>query len=110
MPTHDEISGAERKSQRTRSHHARADKESFPNIQGIKENVVGLAHDIRDASTDKAHDMADYVQDRMGDMKASGSHTAEKIEKRIKSKPGQSVAIAFVAGLLASFVFGRRSS
>ena len=104
MPVHDEAKESEHKPEKTKSHHAKSE------IEDIKENVVGLARNIRDVSTDKAHDAADYVRDRMDDVKATGTDTLNKIEKRIKAKPGQSVAIAFVTGLLASFLFGRRSS
>jgi len=96
MPTYDE----------TKDTDSKLEKQA----QNIKENVVGLARTLKDSSTDKAHDAADYVRDRVGDLQTSGTDTLEKIEYRIKSKPAQSVAIAFAAGLLASFLFGRRSS
>lgn len=76
----------------------------------LKENVVELARNVRDASADKAHVFTDYLRDRASEMKASGINSLEKIEGRIRSKPGQSIAIAFTAGLLASYLLGRRSS
>jgi len=95
MPTYDET---------------KDDKKILQEAQNIKENVVGLARNIRDSSTDKAHDAADYVRDRMDDLKYSGTDALGKIESRIKAKPAQSVAIAFTVGLLASLLLGRRSS
>ena len=96
--------------EKKKSHHAKADKESFPEMEDIKENVIGLSRNIRDVSTDKAHVAAVYVRDRMDDLKVSGTDAVGKVGSHIKAKPGQSVAIAFMAGLLASFLFGRSSS
>jgi ElaB/YqjD/DUF883 family membrane-anchored ribosome-binding protein len=103
MPTYDETKDADRKP-------TVKDKEIMLEAQNIKENVVGLARNIRDSSADKAHVAADYVRDRMDDMQSSGTDTLKKIESRIQSRPAQSIAIAFGAGLLASFLLGRRSS
>jgi ElaB/YqjD/DUF883 family membrane-anchored ribosome-binding protein len=95
MPTYDETKDADNKMEKQ--------------AQNIKENVVGLARTIKDSSTDKAHDAADYVRHRLDDLTVSGTDTLERLESRIKAKPAQSVAIAFTAGLLASFLLGRRS-
>lgn len=96
MPTYDETKDADNKLEKQ--------------AQNIKENVVGLARSIKDSSTDKAHDAADYMRDRLDDLQYSGTDALKKIESHIKAKPTQSVAIAFTAGLLASFLLGRRSS
>jgi len=95
MPTYDETKDTDNKLEKQ--------------AQNIKENVVGLARTIKDSSADKAHDAADYVRGRLDDLTVSGTDTLERLESRIKAKPAQSVAIAFTAGLLASFLLGRRS-
>jgi ElaB/YqjD/DUF883 family membrane-anchored ribosome-binding protein len=105
MFTRDETKDADRKLEKARSHVIKTDE-----IQDIKENVVEIARTIRDASNDRAHDAADYVRDRVDGLKASGRDALEKVETRIKARPGQSVAFAFAAGLIASFLLGRRSS
>ncbi len=102
MSTYDETKDTDRTQEKV---HAIKDE-----AQNIKENVVGLARSIRDNSADKAHVATDYVRNRLDDLQYSGTDALKKIESRIKSKPAQSVAIAFAAGLLASFLFGRRSS
>jgi ElaB/YqjD/DUF883 family membrane-anchored ribosome-binding protein len=109
MANHDETKGAEHKAEKAKLH-IKSDKRSFPEIKEIKENVVGLARNIRDVSNDKAHMAADYVLERASDLKDTGADTLHKFERRIKTKPAQSIAIAFTAGLLASYMFGRRSS
>lgn len=77
--------------------------------QDIKENVVDLAHKACDSSANKTHAAATYMRNRMDDLKTTSCNTATKVENRIKAKPGQSVAIAFAAGLLAKFLLSRKS-
>lgn len=110
MSIHDDARDTESKLEKAGTRLAKAGKESLSDIQDIKENVVGLARNIRETSTDKAHVAVDYVRDRIEDLKDQGTDAVLKVEKRIKAKPGQSVAIAFTAGLLASYLLGRRSS
>lgn len=85
-------------------------KGAFPEIDAIKENVIGLAHNLKDVSNDKAQLAVEYMQESAENLKVSGMDSMAKIEKHIKSNPGQSVGIAFVAGIVASYFLGRRSS
>jgi ElaB/YqjD/DUF883 family membrane-anchored ribosome-binding protein len=85
-------------------------RDTFPEIDVIKENVVGLAHNLKDVSNDKAHMAVEYMHERAESMKVSGTDAIAKIEKSIKANPGQSVGIAFAAGIIASYLFGRRSA
>ena len=110
MVTHSETRSADRKVEKERLNHGRLEKGFTHEIEDIKENIVGLARNIRDVSAHKAHDAADYVYDRVDDLKSTGAEAMNKVETRIKAKPGQSVAIAFVAGMLTSLLFGRRPS
>ncbi len=77
----------------------------------LKTNVVGLARNIKDTGVDKARVAADYVvesvTESVEELKDASAQNLKKVESRIKGKPGQSVAIAFAAGFLASFLFGR---
>lgn len=92
-------------------HHLKADaKEYLSEIQDIKENVVGLAQTLKDSSAKQMHVATDYVRDRIDEVKDSGTEAVKAVEKQIKAKPRQSVAIAFAAGFVASYLFGRRSS
>ena len=110
MSTHDETKDTEYKHEKAKAHLLKEAKESLPGIQDIKENVVGIARNLRETSTDRAHDAADYVRDRLDDLKDVGTSAVQRVEKRIKAKPAQSMAIAFTAGLVASYLLGRRSS
>ena len=87
---------------------ARGDHDSATDLQAVKDNVKGIAKNIRDASSGKAQEANDYMHDRMDDMKDAGTDSLAKLEAGIKANPGQSVAIAFAAGIVASFLFGRK--
>lgn len=110
MSIYDEANETEQKVKKNMSYMANAAKEASSGAHDIKENVVGLARNVRDASSDKAQALSDYLRSRMSDLKASGENSLERLEVRVRSKPGQSIAIAFTAGLLASYLLGRRAS
>lgn len=110
MSTYDETKETEQKSKKNMAYIASAGKEISSDARDMKENVVGLARNVRDASSDKAHALSDYLRDRVSELKASGESSLEKLEVRIKAKPGQSIAIAFSVGLLTSYLLGRRTS
>jgi ElaB/YqjD/DUF883 family membrane-anchored ribosome-binding protein len=107
MTNYDQTKDVEQTNEKGKTHPMKTQKETMADI---KENVVGLARNIRNVSSDTAHDAADYLQDRMDDVKTSGSDVLVKFERRVKDKPGQSVVIAFATGLITSYLLGRRSS
>ena len=85
-------------------------KEVSEELESLKSGVIGLAHNLRDIGADKAHEAASYVNDQIDTLKATSVDSFKRIEKKIQDKPGQSVAIAFGVGLLASYLLGRKSS
>ena len=85
-------------------------KEAFPEIEAIKENIVGLAHNLKEVSNDKANMTVEYIHEKAEDLKTMGTGTIAKIEKSIRANPAQSVGIAFAAGIVASYLLGRRSA
>jgi hypothetical protein len=78
-------------------------------VSALQSDVANLAADIKKAGSDKAREAVSYVNEHIGSLKNSGTNTIENIENKIKSKPGQSIAIAFVAGVVTSYIFGRKS-
>ena len=83
----------------------------LPDLRRVRKNLVGLTQNIKHSSADTAHDAATYVNGRVNSLKSSGIHRLKRAQKRIQSKPGQSVALAFTAGLLTSLlVIARRVS
>ena len=78
-------------------------------VDTIQENVVGLVQHAKDVGHDKAHQVADYVHAQADNIRLSGADALTRVEDRIRAKPGQSVGLAFAAGILASFLLSRRS-
>jgi ElaB/YqjD/DUF883 family membrane-anchored ribosome-binding protein len=92
-------------------------KEALPMMENIKEdidslrsNMVGLAKSIKSVSSEKARVTADYLMDQVDNLKTTGSETLGKVETQIKERPGQSIAVAFAAGVLTSYLLNRRLS
>lgn len=110
MSNYDDSKDTERKLEKTRAAAANLEKDIVSGVHDVKENVVGLVRSARAEAADKTHIAGDYVRERMEDLKASGADALQKAERHIQTKPGQSVAIAFAAGLFARFLLGRRSS
>jgi ElaB/YqjD/DUF883 family membrane-anchored ribosome-binding protein len=78
-------------------------------LDSLKTNVVGLARNLKDVGTDKVQVAAGYLRERVEDLKETSTDTMRMVEERIQSKPTQSIVIAFAAGVLASYILGRRS-
>lgn len=78
-------------------------------LSNLKSDVANMASDIKKAGADKAADAASYVSKNLDGLKSTGSDALVRIEDQIKARPGQSIAIAFIAGALASLLLGRRS-
>jgi len=88
---------------------------TYPEIQDIKNdldslknNVVELTKHIKSDGADKSHQLAQDLSQRLLELKDSGRSELDKVAQHVQQKPGQSLAIAFAAGLLASVLLGRR--
>jgi ElaB/YqjD/DUF883 family membrane-anchored ribosome-binding protein len=77
-------------------------------IHALQAHAFSLAHEIGDVGTDTAREAVSYVNDGIGTLRKSGAEVVGKAEKGIKARPGQSLAIAFGVGLLASFLLSRK--
>lgn len=88
---------------------------SYPEINDIREDLntlqtdaVRLGRRVAADGKEKLQDMAQNAQEQLSTLKDQGSKQMEYLEGRIRTKPVQSIAIAFGAGLLASLLLGRR--
>lgn len=70
-------------------------------LQSLKSNVVMLAQDIRNGGGAVARESIDHL-------KSVGKYEFQRVEERVREKPGQSLAIAFCAGLVFSYLVGGR--
>jgi len=101
-----------RRSDETNPENVRYAAPVFENIRKdiglLQSDVASLASDIKQAGADKTQGAVAYVNEKIDALKDTGANTYKNIEGQIQSKPGQSITIAFVAGLLASYLFSRR--
>lgn len=77
-------------------------------LDSLKNNVVELTrHMKKDGNAQAAH-LRENLTERMKNLQKAGRGRYQQLEGRVKEKPGQTLAMAFGAGILASMLFGRR--
>jgi ElaB/YqjD/DUF883 family membrane-anchored ribosome-binding protein len=76
-------------------------------IDSLKDNVVELSRHIKSEGKAQTSKLTEIALDRIADLRKSATFEYQRAEKAVKAKPGQSVAIAFAAGLLASMLIRR---
>ncbi len=76
-------------------------------IESLKTNVVDLSRHVKAESKIQASRLTEVALERLSDLRKNASYEYHRAEKAVKAKPGQSVAIAFAAGLVASMLFSR---
>lgn len=70
-------------------------------INSLKTDAVTLAHDLRANG-------GIIFKDGINRVKDAGRGSFRRVEDRVKDKPGQSIALAFCAGLILSYLAGGR--
>ena len=83
-------------------------KEVKGDIDSLKNNIVGLAHKAIDASSDSVKDAKKMAAVEFDKLRTASVSGLKKTEERIRDKPAQSIAIAFLAGVLVNALFGRK--
>lgn len=88
-------------------------------IKSLKDSILTLSKHVEADGKMTAAELKTKAQDNLDDLKTKAQENIANFqdysrdqlkvaEKEIKAKPAQSVAIAFGAGLLASFLLSRR--
>jgi ElaB/YqjD/DUF883 family membrane-anchored ribosome-binding protein len=87
----------------------------YPEINEIREDLNSLKDNVfelsRHVKTNSGHHIADvkhYAEDQISRVKRAGADALHKVEGRIADRPGQTIALAFFAGLATSFLLGKR--
>lgn len=88
---------------------------NYPEIQDIKQdltslknNAVELGRHVGADTEEQAVALTQTAAQTLEQLKKSGRQQMKDLESRVKAKPGQSLAIAFVVGIAASYLLGRR--
>jgi ElaB/YqjD/DUF883 family membrane-anchored ribosome-binding protein len=78
-------------------------------IAALQEHLTELRRDVTNAGKVKAAILKGKATDNISYMQDYGRAQMETMENNVKANPGKSMAIAFAAGLVSSFLFsGRR--
>ncbi len=77
-------------------------------LNSLKDNVFELSRHVKNNSGHHLEDAKHYAENQVVKVKRAGIDALHKIEDRIAEKPGQTIALAFFAGLATSFFLGKR--
>lgn len=77
-------------------------------LRNLKSDVADLGRQATEEGKKRLSEKAAHVQDRVTDLKALGEKELSGLKAYVSENPGQSVAYAFAAGLVASFLLSRR--
>lgn len=77
-------------------------------LDSLKNNVVELTrHMKKDGNAQAAH-LRENLMERIEGIQKAGRGQYKQLEGHVKAKPGQTLAMAFGAGILASLLMSRR--
>lgn len=76
-------------------------------IETLKSDTIELAKHIKSDSSAKVDEMKEMANDRIHVMTEQGKEQLKNVEKTVKKKPLQSLAIAFATGLAVSALMKR---
>ncbi len=77
-------------------------KDIKEDLKSLKTNIVGLAHQAVETGAEGVSEARKMAGEQIKRLRSSGAETLEKAESRIRERPAQSVAIAFLAGVLVN--------
>lgn len=90
-------------------------KKKYPEVDDIKEdinslksNTVELGRHIKKDGAAKTEEIKEAAEERIHTFAERGKDQLKNVEVRVKEKPLQSMAVAFVAGMAMSILIGRR--
>lgn len=83
-------------------------REIKQDLDSLKNNVVELTRHVQANGFEKASILTERAREQVRQFQDSARAEMEKVEKRVKQHPAQSLAIAFGTGLLASLFLRRR--
>lgn len=77
-------------------------------LESLKGNVVELTKHIKNDGAHQTQEMKETLAKKIDKFKHYSEDQLHHVEDQVKAKPGQSIAIAFLAGAAASVLLGRR--
>ncbi len=74
----------------------------------LKDDAAATLQDAATLAKNLKNEGGAIARDGVKNIAAAGRNEFEKLEDRVREKPGQSVALAFCAGLIFSYILGSR--
>jgi ElaB/YqjD/DUF883 family membrane-anchored ribosome-binding protein len=74
----------------------------------LKKDTIKLAEHVKKDGVVQAEHLKEVVTEQVSGLQDAGLDQLKSLEKRVKAKPAQSIAIAFAAGIVASILLGHR--
>lgn len=79
-------------------------------ILSLKENMISLTRHVQENGAHRLSDAGKKIREHVEDAQTTGLNELQKIEGRVQEKPGQSMLLAFCAGLAVSRLMKGASS
>lgn len=76
-------------------------------IESLRSHLSDLTKHAKQEGNEKLIDVKGMVNEALADYSKTGRKQYKEMENRVREKPAQSMAMAFGAGLLASFLMRR---
>jgi len=80
-------------------------KEDLSNLKG---DAVALKNHLTEEGKVRASQIADQAQTKLSGLGSASRVQLQKLEASVRDNPQQSILFAFLAGVAASFILGRR--
>jgi ElaB/YqjD/DUF883 family membrane-anchored ribosome-binding protein len=77
-------------------------------LSSLKTNIVGLAKDALENGTENLTERSKQATRELGRLRTYGAEKLRVGEDYVREKPSQSVAVAFIAGILVNMLFSRK--
>lgn len=74
----------------------------------LKDDAATTLHDAAALAKTLKGESRAIARDGIKNLKTAGENEFHRMEERVRERPGQSVALAFCAGLMFSYILGRR--
>ena len=77
-------------------------------LKALKTHVAELSGHVQSNGTKYVREAKDYAMHQVERAQEAAKAGLDTVERRVQEKPGQTLAAAFFAGIVASLLFGRR--
>lgn len=77
-------------------------------VASLTSNLMALTNHVKEHGVQGTRYVAGLARDKANEWQDAGRDGLNAVESRVKDRPTESLAIAFAAGIIASFLLGRK--